>query len=165
MVPMRYKAGNPTAFGATSTIPVTDGTRLRMWKWRSFRARLPNYALDQEDLGRIDYQMNPKDRFYLRYLYQQNPTVPAGGNFAGGGFYNVRAATHSVGGDWSRTFTTSLVNQVRYSFQQSTLAFDGGGVPNCTITNFNACPSTVALGAGLASFGYPESVPPGGWSR
>ena len=165
--PYAYPTGNPTPFGATSQIPVTDGNTIANIEVSQYSRGVPNYTLDQEDLGRIDYQVTPKDRFYARYLYQKNPTVPAGGNFAAGGYYNILAATHSVGADWSHIFTPTIVSQLRYAFQQSTLAFDGGGVPACTITNLNACPSAVTLGAGISGganlegFGYPTNIPSG----
>jgi hypothetical protein len=159
--PYAYPTGNPTAFGATSTMPVTDGNTIANVEVSQFSRGVPNHTLDQEDLGRMDYQMDDKDRFYVRYLYQHNPTVPAGGNFAAGGYYNVLAATHSVGADWSHIFTPNMVSQLRYAFQQSTLAFDSGGVPNCEITSFNSCPSAVGLGAGLEAFGYPDNIPQG----
>ena len=159
--PYAYPTGNPTAFGATSTMPVTDGNTIANVEVSQFSRGVPNHTLDQEDLGRMDYQMDDKDRFYVRYLYQHNPTVPAGGNFAAGGYYNVLAATHSVGADWSHIFTPNMVSQLRYAFQQSTLAFDSGGVPNCEITSFNSCPSAVGLGAGLLAFGYPDNIPQG----
>ena len=159
--PYAYPAGNPTPIGTPTTLPVTDGTTIANIEVAPYSRGVPNHALDQEDMGRLDYQATTKDRFYLRYLYQNNPTVPAGGNFAAGGYFNVLAATHSVGGDWSHVFTPNIVNQLRYSFQQSTLAFDGGGVPSCTITNFSSCPSAVSLGAGLEGFGYPVALPQG----
>jgi hypothetical protein len=159
--PYAIAAGNPTAFGATSLLPVTDGTTTANIEVSQYERNLPNYTLDQEHLGRLDYQMTPKDRFYLRYLYQNNPTVPATGNFASGGYVNIIAGTHSVGSDWTHTFTPSVTNQLRYSFQQSTLAFDGGGLSGCTISNFSGCPSQVTLGSGLEVFGYASNFPQG----
>jgi hypothetical protein len=159
--PYAYTAGNPTPFGATSILPVTDGNTTANIEVSQYQRSLPNYTLDQEHLGRIDYQMTPRDRFYARYLYQNNPTVPGTGNFASGGFVNVVGTTHSVGSDWTHTFTPSVVNQLRYSFQQAKLAFDAGGVPNCTISDFSSCPSQVLLGSGLESFGYASNFPQG----
>ena len=159
--PYAYPTGNPTPFGATSLLPVTDGTTTANIEVSQYLRHVPNYVLDQEELGRIDYQMTPKDRFYVRYMYQKNPTVPAGGNFASGGYYDVNGITHSVGGDWSHIFTPAVVNQLRYSFQQSTIAFEGGGVPSCTIASFGNCPSQVSLGAGLEGFGYASNLPQG----
>jgi outer membrane receptor protein involved in Fe transport len=159
--PYAYPTGSPTPFGATSLLPVTDGNTTTNIEVSQYERSLPNYTLDQEHLGRVDYQLTPKDRFYVRYLYQKNPTVPGAGNFASGGFVNVLGTTHSVGGDWTHTFTSSIVNQLRYSFQQAKIQFDGGGVSGCTISSFTACPSQVTLGGGLASFGYASNFPQG----
>jgi outer membrane receptor protein involved in Fe transport len=159
--PYAYKTGNPTAFGAPSLLPVTDGNTTQNIEVSQYQRSLPNYTLDQEDLGRVDFQATAKDRFYARYLYQNNPTVPGTGNFASGGFVNIVGTTHSVGADWTHTFTPNVVNQLRYSFQQAKIQFDGGGVPGCTISNFAPCPSSVSLGSGLEGFGYANNFPQG----
>ena len=159
--PYAYAMGSPTAFGATSVLPVTDGSPTANIEVSPFERSVPNYTHDQEQLGRIDFQMTPKDRFYLRYFYQNDPIVPGGGSFASGGFFNVSDKAHSVGSDWTHTFTSNLIDQLRYSFQQTTAAAQGGGVPACTIDNFNACPSNVSLGSGLAGFGYIPVFPQG----
>jgi outer membrane receptor protein involved in Fe transport len=166
--PYAYPTGNPTPFGATSLLPVTDGNTTANIEVSQYQRSLPNFTLDQEHLGRVDYQLGTRDRFYVRYFYQDNPTEPGAGNFTSGGFVNVVGTTHSIGGDWTHTFAPNLVNQLRYSFQQAKLHFDGGGVPSCTITSFASCPSQVTLGAGLASsststvsFGYASNFPQG----
>ncbi|HEY1730915.1 MAG TPA: TonB-dependent receptor [Terriglobales bacterium] len=159
--PFAYSTGNPTAFGATSLLPVTDGNTTANIEVSQYQRSLPNFTLDQEHLGRLDYQLTPRDRFYVRYFYQDNPTVPGAGNFASGGFVNVVGTTHSIGGDWTHTFAPNLVNQLRYSFQQAKVHFDGGGVPTCTISSFSSCPSQVSLGTGLEAFGYASNFPQG----
>jgi hypothetical protein len=159
--PYAYPTGNPTPITSNiSTVPVTDGTTIANIEVAPYSRRLPNSSTDQEDMGRLDYQATPKDRFYLRYLYQANPTVPAGGNIASGGYYNVTDAAHSVGADWTHTFTPNFVDQLRYSFQQATLAFDAGGDPTCTIASFTSCPSSVSIGT-FAGFGYNSAIPQG----
>ena len=159
--PFSTKIGNPTSFGPTSDINVTDGTTTASIETAAVRLALPSYTLDQEDLGRLDWQLTPKDRFFLRYNYQNNPTSPCCGNFVGAGWVNVYAITHEVGSDWVHSFTSRLSNQLRYSFQQSTIAFEGGANPGCTITSFNPCSSSVGLGTGLQGFGYSSNLPQG----
>ncbi len=160
--PYSIAPGDPTPIGTPSELPVTDGNgNSNNIEVSPFKRTLPNYTLDQEELGRIDYQMNSKDRFYLRYNYQNNPTVPAAGNFAAGGYVNVTGVTHEAGGDWTHSFTPSVVNELRYSFQQSTIGFESGGIPNCTIANFNPCTSSVSFGAGIEGYGYPSNLPQG----
>jgi hypothetical protein len=165
--PYAVSFGNPTPIASSiTTIPVTDGTSTANIQVAGVQRTLPYYVLDQEETGRLDYQMTAKDRFYLRYNYQNNPYIPglyltSAATNAEGGFVNVNGITHETGGDWTHTFTPSITNQLRYSFQQSTIAFESGGVPTCTIANFSSCPSSVGLGAGLASFGYQNNLPQG----
>jgi hypothetical protein len=124
-----------------------------------FRSYNP-HSYDQEHLGRLDYQATPSDRFFLRYFYQNAPDNPDGST-ASGAFYNLTDIAHSVGADWTHTFGPRWVNQLRYSFQQATLAFDGGGFPTCTIKNLSSCPSTVTLSSPFLSLGEASNIPQG----
>ena len=177
--PYAVTAGNPRQLPSTnSACPggicneqvSYNGTTITV-PFAPFGRQVPQVTTDEEDLGRLDYQATPKDRLYLRYFYQTNPTAPDGAT-ANGGYVNVRDAVHSVGADITHTFSSRWTDQLRYSFQQSTLAFDGGGFANCTISNFNACPSGVTIGsvgvAGVGSgvlqesgLGLPNNLPQG----
>ncbi len=161
--PLAITTGNPTTFDVNPNGPlqVTDGNTTANIEVAQIKRSLPSYVLDQEDLGRLDYQMTPKDRFFVRYNYQNNPTVPGGGNFVGGGWFNVNGITHEVGADWTHSFTSHTTDQLRYSFQQSTIAFEGGAISGCTISDFSPCTSSVGLGAGLISLGYSGAFPQG----
>ena len=165
--PYAIKTGNPTPLlNTVATIPVTDGNTIQNIEVAAYKRSLQQYELDQEELGRLDYQITAKDRLFLRYNYQNNPTIPglylsSAASAASGAFYDVNAVTHEVGGDWTHSFTSRLIDQLRYSFQQSTLAFQGGAVPGCTIANFSNCPASVGLGSGLSGFGYSGALPQG----
>ena len=132
----------PQSFGVTGACPA--GTPVIPFQLVG-RTLQPS-SFDQEHLGRLDYQATPKDRFFLRYLYQNAPNVVAGGAFASGAFYNVGDIAHSAGADWTHTFGPRWVNQIRYSFQQTTLDFDGGGFSSCTIKSLSSCPSQFTIG-------------------
>jgi hypothetical protein len=161
--PAAFKQGRPSFFGTPSMVQVTDGTTTANVEVSEFKRNLNASILDEEELGRIDYQLSPKDRFYVRYDYQNNPFLPAyylytAPGIAAGGYSNVNGKTHQVGGDWTRTLTPAMLNQLRYGFQQSHIGFEGGAIPNCTVTNFGPCSSVVGLGAlgggANANFGY-----------
>jgi len=157
--PYSTSVGNPTAFGATQTIAVTDGAKVANVEVAQFQRTFPDTIFDQEHLGRLDYQLSSKDRFYLRYNYQNNPYNPAfyltAPNVAAAGAYpNINAKSHEVGGDWTHIFSPAIVNQLRYAFQQSSIGFYGGGIPTCTISDQGSCSSAVALGGSLAAYGY-----------
>jgi hypothetical protein len=171
--PYSVADGNPTPQpGTTTTVPVTDGNTVNNIEMAGVERTLAAHVLDQEELGRLDYQMTTNDRFYLRYDYQNNPWIPAwylyfNAGIAAGGYSQVSGISHQVGGDWTHTFTPKVVNQLRYGFQQSSIGFEQGAQPSCTITDFNSCSSIVTIGAGAEGFGYgylsllPPSFPQG----
>lgn len=159
--PFAYKSGNPASFGSTSTVNVTDGVTTSAIEVAQVARNVANIDLDQEQMGRLDYQPTDRDHFYLRYIYQDTPLINYFGNFVAGTSVDVQSTTHSIGGDWTHTFSPHWVDQLRYSFQQAHLAFQGGGVPNCTINNLGPCPSAVGFESTFLALGYPAGQPTG----
>lgn len=164
--PYAVTAGNPRQITNSQT-PVISETipGAGVVPFAQFGRQVPFLSTDEENLGRIDWQATPKDRLYLRYIYQSNPTAPDNAT-ANGGYTNVTAVNHSVGADETHTFGPHWVDQLRYSFQQSTIAFEGGGFPNCAITSFNTCPTqlntlTLPDGSTLSGLGLPSGEPDG----
>ena len=152
--------GNPRATGTPVNKTVTDGVTSVSVPFTQIARNFPSETTDQEYLGRLDFQPTTKDRIGGRYIYQKNPTIPDNAT-AAGGTVNVNGITHSIGADWIHTFSSRWINQLRYSFQQSKIAFDGGDFATCTITTFANCPSSVGLGAGNSSLGLGSSLPQG----
>ena len=160
--PYAVTTGNPRQIGAITNETIPGAGTV---PFAQFGRQVPFLSTDQEDLGRIDWQASPKDRLYLRYFYQNNPTAPAN-TAANGGFVNVTGITHSVGADETHTFGPHWVDQLRYSFQQGTIAFQGGGFPNCTIVSFSTCPTqfnpvTLPDGSSLSGLGLNADFPDG----
>ena len=114
---------------------------------------------DQQHLGRIDWQPTDRDHVFVRYLYQNDISTGIG-TIYNGNYYDVPGITHSVGGDWSHTFSPHWVNQVRYSFQQAKIFFQGGAQPNCVGTSLSDCGASVGISGGV-SYGYPNNIPQG----
>jgi hypothetical protein len=152
--------GNPRATGTPVIKTVTDGVKSVSVPFTQIARNFPSETTDQEYLGRLDFQVTAKDRIGGRYIYQNNPFIPDNPT-AAGGTVNVSGITHSIGADWVHTFSARWINQLRYSFQQSKVAFDGGDFPTCTISNLATCPSSVILGAGNSTLGLGASFPQG----
>jgi len=151
---------NPHATGSPVNKTITVGDTSVSVPFTQIARNFPSETLDQEYLGRLDFQVTSKDRLDGRYIYQKNPTIPDN-PAAAGGTVNVTDITHSIGAEWIHTFSQNWVNQLKYSFQQSTLAFEGGDFSNCTITSFVDCPSSVSLGAGNSTLGLADNLPQG----
>jgi Carboxypeptidase regulatory-like domain/TonB-dependent Receptor Plug Domain len=150
---------NPHATGNPTMKTVSDGTTSVTIPFTQIARNFPSSSLDREYLGRLDFQLTSKDRLSGRYIYQNDPTIPDN-PLAAGGTVNVTAIVHAIGADLVHTFSPRWVDQLRYSFQQSTLAFEGGDF-NCTITDFANCPSFIKLGAGFSSLGLATNLPQG----
>jgi hypothetical protein len=128
---------------------------------------------DQELLGRIDWQPTTRDHLFVRYLYQDDPFLGVYGDgvstdIAAGHWNDVPGTTHSIGGDLTHTFSPSWVNQIRYSFQQARILFQGGAQPDCTVNTPANCNSSIAVSGNLADgvstflgYGYSSALPQG----
>jgi hypothetical protein len=116
---------------------------------------IPTLFNDEEDLGRVDWQPTQKDHLFVRYFYQnQLETGFAGTSIAAGDFTNSTDTAHSIGADWSHTFSDHWVDQLRYSFQQTKLYFQGGAQPDCTVNNISSCPAEVVFNGGNDDLGF-----------
>jgi hypothetical protein len=152
--PYAVKQGNPQPIASSVTTETVTGPggKSASIEFAGVERNIVSISNDQEELGRLDWQPTDKDHLFLRYFYQ--PTLstgvagPYGGGTAAGDFVNAIGLTHSVGADWTHTFTTHLIDQLRYSFQDSNVYFEGGAYPNCVVSDFAACPANVIFVGG-----------------
>ncbi len=131
-----------------------------MVQFGTIQRLLPSTSSDNEQVYRGDWQATNKDRFFIRYMYQNAPTNVSGGTISTGNYYNTTDKVQSGGADYTRTFSANWVNQLRYSFQQSTLTFGDGGYPGCDDANLTNCPSSFAI-TGFAGYGQASNIPQG----
>ncbi|HEX4006509.1 MAG TPA: TonB-dependent receptor [Acidobacteriaceae bacterium] len=169
--PYSVKGGNPHPSGPIYSIPVTIGETTTDIPFSSIARSVPSLSNDEELMGRLDYQATQKDHFFLRYFYQDDPYFNAGGSVVAGAWYNVPDTAHSVGADWEHTLSANWVNQLRYSFQQTSVLFQGGGQPSCVATTPDQCTTSIGFGGKLTDttgdqfsmlgYGYPTNIPQG----
>jgi len=159
--PYSIKTGNPKVFGTTVMRTVSNGTTSTAVEFGQIQRGVPSQDNDQEDMGRLDWQPTTRDHLFARYFYQDDPFINGGGTVSAGSWYDVPDTAHSIGADWTHTFSPTWVNQIRYSFQQTNLTFQSGAQSNCTITTPDLCTSSVSLGTGNLGFGYANNIPQG----
>ncbi|HZU08609.1 MAG TPA: TonB-dependent receptor, partial [Pseudacidobacterium sp.] len=164
--PFAIKYGNPVVAGATVMKPVTVGNTTQMVEFGPVQRFAPATQRMQQHLGRVDWQPNTTDHLFLRYMYYDALQAGAlsgtsSADIAQGDFYNVPSTNHSIGADWTRTFTSNWVNQLRYSFQQAKIVFTPGALTTCTINNLTACPASVVFSGNDESFGLASNMPQG----
>jgi outer membrane receptor protein involved in Fe transport len=172
--PFSVKAGNPVVSPVPSaascpsnstfangncleTITGPNGNSVTV-PFAGVQRSIPNLFNDEENLGRLDFQPTSGDHLFLRYFYQAQLETGEGGGengqIANGDFVNVPSTAHSVGADWTHTFSIHWVDQLRYSFQQSKVYFEGGSYPNCLTTQITDCPSQLGFLGGNDDVGF-----------
>ena len=157
--PYGVKTGNPQPAGAITMQTVTGPGGATVTIPYSLVQRLvPTPFSDQENLGRLDWQPTGADHLFLRYFYQNLDLAAAIGDVASGGWGDSVGTAHSVGADWTHSFNAHWLDQIRYSFQQTDVLFQGGAFPDCTVSSIASCPSNVLFsGSADLSFGYTQN--------
>ncbi len=148
--PSTVKAGNPQ-FGNIQMVPVTANGITVPIEFGTISRSIPSQYNDYEATGRVDFQLTPKDRFFVRYLFQQNTTTNFAFNgsaaAAAGDFVDVPGRSQQIGLDLTHTFNPNLLNQVRFSYSRANSAFEGGAFPNCLQTNLTGCTPQIVIDA------------------
>jgi outer membrane receptor protein involved in Fe transport len=129
----------------------------------TYTRTIPSLFNDYEGTGRVDVKVTNKDNFFGRYVFQQNlSTGVAGQGVAVGDFVDVPGRSQQIGLDWSRSWSLTFVNQLRFSFSRAGFGFEGGSFPGCTRAAINNCPTNIAIADGFTStFGRATNLPQG----
>jgi outer membrane receptor protein involved in Fe transport len=166
--PTAVAAGNPI-FQNTEMVDI-DGDTVPDAEFGQISRTVPAPFDDWEGTARVDYQLSSKDRFFGRYVIQDQlfggigvPQGPlnAAQAIAEGSFVDLPARTHQVGLDWSRSWSPSFLNQVRYAYSRADVGFEGGAFGGCTRSAITNCPTGVQFGDGTLAFGLANNMPQG----
>ncbi len=162
--PYSRSVGNP-APGPTTNILVSDGVTANMIEFAPIRRFLSAPFNNYELVGRWDWQVSGKDRFFARYLFQKaifvNATSASGVGFAAGNFVDVPSQTQQIGVDWTRTFSSRFVNTFRFNYGRADIGFEAGSDPDCTRGNVTGCPTRIDLAGSNIDFGQGAAFPQG----
>lgn len=155
------------SFGNFQNKPVFDGTTSANVEFGSANRFLDSIFNDYEATGRYDWQITSKDRVFARYIFQQqivtNNTLVNAAENAEGNFVDVPSRAQQIGVDWSRSWSPSFLNQVRFSYGRTNVGFEGGAYPGCTRTSVpNGCPTRVTFADGATlNLGLNTNMPQG----
>lgn len=168
--PYGVSQGNPQPIPSTATtetITGPNGVSVPV-EFAALTRSIATPFVDEEEMGRLDWQPTSADHMFIRFFYQNanSAGISESGTsdgIAGGQFLSVPSTTYSVGADWTHTFSPHWVDQIRYAFQQSLVDFEGGAIPNCTVTGLTNCtPQINFTGSNLdQGFGVFAAFPQG----
>ncbi|HEY2236408.1 MAG TPA: carboxypeptidase regulatory-like domain-containing protein [Candidatus Angelobacter sp.] len=161
--PYGIKVGNPTPAGTIQNIAVSNGTTSVLVPF-SFVNRTVNTPFDDTQIsGRGDWQISNKDRFFVRYLYQDSNNAVGSGIISSGAFVAVPAHDEQYGFDYTRDWSAHVVQQTRVGYSKAAFTFAGGeAFPQCSIANVTSCPPNIAFSDATnayTTFGLATNLP------
>ncbi|HXJ91949.1 MAG TPA: TonB-dependent receptor [Terriglobia bacterium] len=162
--PYGIKGGNPVPSGTptTQTLMAADGSPCSV-QFAGVQRTLPDPVHQYDYTARIDWN-GVKDHVYGRWLYQKITSLNLDPGTAALGYpFNEPSFSEDFGVSWTRTLSSTMVNELRLSYGRLTVEFGGNGIGN-TIPNQGNIASGLAdisIGTPFAGFGPPDNFPSG----
>jgi carboxypeptidase family protein/TonB-dependent receptor-like protein len=161
--PYGIKVGNPTPAGPVSTITVSNGTSSVAVPFQFVSRTVGTPFDDTQITGRGDWQISGKDRFFVRYVYQDSINAVGSGTISSGAFVSVPAHDEQYGFDYTRDWSTHLVQQTRVGYSKAAFQFAGGAAfPDCSIEKVTDCAPNVGFSDSanaFTAFGLATNLP------
>ena len=106
---------------------------------------IPNNSVEQQVIGRADFQLTTNARLFGRYFYSNynhEAGFDATGNpnllYASGNGLGIKSHMHTVAGGWDQVITPHLFSATRFSLAETTaLRVQGKGLPTFTTLGLN----------------------------
>jgi outer membrane receptor protein involved in Fe transport len=146
-----------TTAGVNGCVPIEFGTITRF---------VPAPFNDYEGTGRVDVKVTSRDNFFGRYVFQQ--TINDGVNFGNGvdvgDWQKIPARDQQIGLDWVHNFSSTLLNQARFSYSRARVFFEEGSQTSCNDKSPLGCAADIimtgtapqdSVGFGVAA-GFPQ---------
>lgn len=147
-----------TTQGVNGCVPIEMGNVTRF---------VPAPFNDYEATGRVDVRISDKDNFFGRYVFQQtiNLGVNDGNGVDVGDWQTIPARNQQIGLDWVHNFTSSFLNQARFSYSRARFFFEEGSETSCNDKNPLGCATDINLIGTLpqdsTNFGVEAGFPQG----
>ena len=154
--------------GSTSLVSLTGTGCESQVEFGNVTRSLPAVFNDYEAVARVDFVLSPRDQLFFRYLFTQNvfggSDSPPGQDTsaAASGTPDDLARNQQGALDWTRNWSTHLVNQVRFSYVRAVSSFQNGGFLGCTPASLNSCPPFYNIQSGNLGFGQAVNLAQGG---
>jgi hypothetical protein len=151
--PYGITTGNPTPAGNVVNVPVTNGVTTVTVPFQLVRRTVSTPFDDKQITGRGDWQISNKDRFFMRYVYQDSVNAVGAGTISNGAYVAVPAHDEQYGWDYTREWSPTIVQQTRVSYSKAMFQFAGGSAfSQCTIANVAQCPPSISFNDAANNF-------------
>ncbi|MCM3869317.1 MAG: TonB-dependent receptor [Pyrinomonadaceae bacterium] len=137
--------------GPYDTLNFGTAAAPRLFQAAQYERTLPTgYDEDYYTL-RLDLRVTEKDNINVRYINQTSASQNALAGTASGFNGDLPAGSKHYGAGWTRTFSNSVVNEFRASYQRIGVEFGGG----CDPATPGCIPAPDQIGVALANITFP----------
>jgi outer membrane receptor protein involved in Fe transport len=162
--PFNQPIGNPTVQLDNNGRPITRIVTISnvAVEFAAIQRNVPSPFEENFSTLRFDYQINEKNRFTGRYLYQKQESGNATGSFTNGFLVDVPARSQQFGVTLVSQLSPRIVNEFRFNYSRLRVNFGGnqiGNVPKADSAE-NAIAS-IGQPAGFIGFGIANNLPQG----
>jgi carboxypeptidase family protein len=174
--PYGVGGGNPTPAGTPQTAyfdgaPVNNTTDPNNgnvpacgYQLNGIQRTLPDGFHEYDWITRADFQISPANAVFVRYLFQKEVFFNAVGSGAGGYPASVPSISNSVLGQWTHTFSSTVVNEFRASFSRLNVEFGGNTIGNTVPVQGDIANALTSVGfsnSALLGYGPATNLPQG----
>jgi outer membrane receptor protein involved in Fe transport len=137
----------PTFANLTTKTVTAGGVTARGVEFGNITRAYASPSNTRQFSGRGDWQFTSKDRLMVRYFIDDEKTSNTDSFATGADGYviDLPSRGQQVGSDWTRNFSTSFVNQVRFNWSRLWVFFEGGNT-GCTTVSPTTCPPAITFG-------------------
>ncbi len=143
--------------------PVTDGVTTAQVEF-GFPTFSPSTVDNiRQFTAKVDFQPTSKDRLWFRYIRDDeiSSNTDAFGTGESGLFADIPSGGKQYGAGWTRTWSSTFVNEVRFGYAFLNVGFEDGTF-QCNRGNFTECLPRVAFqDSDLLPFGLAPNAPQG----
>lgn len=109
--------------------------------------------------GRIDYSIDARNQFSMRYLFQDFNNKNATGRFLAGYQGDVPGRSQNLGMTWTRQMWSRSVNELRVNYGRLVVSFGSGTLPSTEDVFGPKAITNVNLPSGFLDFGVQNNLP------
>ena len=158
-----YFAPFNRSFSALQNRNVTNGVTTASVEFGKPSFAPPSVGNVEQWSAKVDWQLTSKDRVFFRYVrdFSVTTNLDSFGTGSAGLFNDIPAGGKQYGADWTRSWSPTFVNQMRFGHAFLNVGFEDGTF-GCNRSNFTECfPRVTFSGTTFLGFGLATNAPQG----
>jgi outer membrane receptor protein involved in Fe transport len=140
--------------GAYDTLNLGTAAAPQLFQAAQYERSLPTASNEDYYSIRFDVKPTNKDSVTFRYLNQESISQNGLGTISSGFTGDIPVGSTNYGGNWSRSFTSSILNDFKLNYQKIGVEFGGG----CEASTPGCIPGPANIDVAFANIAFPVAL-------